>query len=597
MTPTPNYSELLHNRVDLKTVPFSERSSRIMLFSENSRLHIKLAERWTAWEHEFGHYRRRPPIVRDFELLDAHGEPLAFELSTYPHSVEMQTTSGTFRWVFVDEETLYLQLPPAPCGIRFILSAAHGRTDRRGGEFRGDPAHRDTHRNVAYTTNAHIIENTMTEIGSAAQQVVVRVEPKTESGITLNITPRLGFNRAIPALSDTLARAERRWHDWFDAVPKVLPQYESQYYWAWWCLRAGLIGARFYTTRESMAPSKTYYVGVWQWDSFFHALAYRNIDKKLAQDHVRIVLDHQRADGMIPDAIHDEGAVFEFPLPKTGEIAQVTKPPLIAWAALKVFDAFPDVDFLQEIYEPITRWNDWWFSKNDDDDDGIVQYNHPYIGGSDDSPLWDDGMPVESPDINTYLVMQMDALARMAEIIGETRDAPLWRERAADLTQKMIDHFWDADAGLFWAMKDHQPIHTVTLFNLYPLLTARLPKHIEQRLIQHLSDPAEFWTPYPLPTVSAADPKFDPNQMWRGPTWVNVNYLFIEGLEKCGYPELARDLLERSLDVVKLHSDIYEYYNPVTGMHPPKAAGIFGWTSAVYVDLAIQASRRHAEPV
>ena len=66
-----------------------------------------------------------------------------------------------------------MQLPPAPCGIRFTLSAAHGRTDRRGGEFRGDPAHRDTHRNVAYTTNAHILENKMTETGSAAQQVVL----------------------------------------------------------------------------------------------------------------------------------------------------------------------------------------------------------------------------------------------------------------------------------------------------------------------------------------------------------------------------------------------------------------------------------------
>lgn len=585
-----NYSQLLHNRIDLKTVPFSERSSRIMLFAENSKFSIKLAERWTAWEHEFGHYRRRPPIVREFELLDGDGQPLSFELDTYPHVVELKTAPGVFRWTFLDEETLYLQLPPAPCGLRFSLSAAHGRTDRRGGEFKGDPAHRDTHRNVAYTTNAHITENTITSIANDIQSVLLRVVPGTESSITLNITPRLGFNRALPSFAETLERANRRWYDWFEAVPKVSPQYEAQYYWAWWCLRAGLIGPRFYNTRESMAPSKTYYVGVWQWDSFFHALAYRNLDKKLAQDHIRIVLDHQRADGMIPDAIHDEGAVFEFALPQTGILQEVTKPPLIAWAALKVFDHFPDVDFLQEIYEPITRWNEWWFNKNDDDHDGIVQYNHPYMS-SDDNPLWDEGMPVESPDINTYLVMQMDSLARIAEIIGETNDAVMWRRRADELTQKMIDHFWDEDAGLFWAMKDHKPIRTVTLFNLYPLLTGRLPKAMEQRVIRHLTSPDEFWTPYPLPVVSASDPKFDADQMWRGPTWVNINYLFIEGLLKCGYPEKARELLERTLDVVNLHADIYEYYNPLTGNHPPKAAGIFGWTSAVYVDLAIKASR------
>ncbi len=584
------YLQRLRHRIDLKTVPFSERSSRIMLFCADAEFSIKLAERWTAWEQEFGHYRRRPPLVRELQLLDGKGQPLAFELDTYPHTIEMHTAIGDFRWTFLDEETMYLQLPLAACGIRFELSAAEGRTDRRGGEFKGDPAHRNTHRNVAYTTNARIVENQIVGTGSGTQTVLLRVEPKTESGITLNITPRLGFNRAVPLASETLARAEERWRAWFDAVPKVSAQYETQYYWAWWCLRAGLIGPRFYTTRESMAPSKTYYVGVWQWDSFFHALAYRNLDKKLAQDHIRIVLDHQRADGMIPDAIHDEGAVFEFALPQTGALQEVTKPPLIAWAALKVFDEFPDVDFLQEIYEPITRWNEWWFEKNDDDHDGIVQYNHPYMS-SDDHPLWDEGMPVESPDINTYLVMQMDALARIAEIIGETNDARRWRERAAELTQKMIEHFWDEDAGLFWALKSHKRIRTVTLLNLFPLLTGRLPKAMEARLLEHLTSPQEFWTRYPLPVVSASDPKFDADQMWRGPTWVNINYLFIEGLSKCGYPQLARELLERTLEVVQQHADIYEYYNPLTGMPPPKAAGIFGWTSAVFVDLAIRASR------
>jgi glycogen debranching enzyme len=203
-------------------------------------------------------------------------------------------------------------------------------------------------------------------------------------------------------------------------------------------------------------------------------------------------------------------------------------------------------------------------------------------------------MPVESPDINTYLVLQMDALAQIAELIGETDDAPLWRRRAADLTQRMIDHLWDPESGVFLALKDHRPIRVLTLLNLFPLLTGRLPARIAERLVQHLSAPGEFWTPYPLPTVSRGDPKFDANQMWRGPSWANINYLFIEGLVRCGYPELARALRKRTFDMIRLYPDIYEYYNPLTGDHPPKSAGMFGWTSAIYIDLAIQAS---AEPI
>jgi glycogen debranching enzyme len=77
--------------------------------------------------------------------------------------------------------------------------------------------------------------------------------------------------------------------------------------------------------------------------------------------------------------------------------------------------------------------------------------------------------------------------------------------------------------------------------------------------------------------------------MWRGPTWVNINYLLIEGLKRSGYEELARDLRRRTLDLISRNDDIYEYYHPETGDNPPRAAATFGWSSAVFIDLAIQA--------
>jgi glycogen debranching enzyme len=91
--------------------------------------------------------------------------------------------------------------------------------------------------------------------------------------------------------------------------------------------------------------------------------------------------------------------------------------------------------------------------------------------------------------------------------------------------------------------------------------------------------------------VALNDPKFEPLTMWRGPTWVNVNYLMIEGLQRTGYVDLARELRRRTLDLICLHDDIYEYYQPQTGAVPPKAASIFGWSAAVFIDLAIQAER------
>jgi len=246
------------------------------------------------------------------------------------------------------------------------------------------------------------------------------------------------------------------------------------------------ISTRFYTTREAMTPSKMHYVGVWQWDAYFHALAYRHVEMKLAQDQLRIVLDHQREDGMIPDAVHDEGTVTHLTFPID---ADVTKPPLLAWSAWKLYEIDGDREFLDEIYEPIVRWNDWWFAKNDVDGNGLCEYQHPFSSGLDDSPLWDAGMPVEAPDLNTYLCLQQEALSKIAAAIGDTQAAADWEARAEALAQRMLAGMWDEQAGLFWARKDGQPIRVRTPFNLFPLITGRMPPEIVRRLIAHLTDP------------------------------------------------------------------------------------------------------------
>jgi glycogen debranching enzyme len=122
-------------------------------------------------------------------------------------------------------------------------------------------------------------------------------------------------------------------------------------------------------------------------------------------------------------------------------------------------------------------------------------------------------------------------------------------------------------------------------------MTGRMPKEIADRLVAHLTNPGEFWPRYPVPTVALDDPKFDPLKMWRGPTWVNVNYLLIEGLARSGCAGLARELRRRTLEVMMGQEDIYEYYDPETGKNPPDAASIFGWSSALFIDMAIEQSR------
>jgi glycogen debranching enzyme len=54
------------------------------------------------------------------------------------------------------------------------------------------------------------------------------------------------------------------------------------------------------------------------------------------------------------------------------------------------------------------------------------------------------------------------------------------------------------------------------------------------------------------------------NLLWRGPTWVNTNWLVARGLRRKGRADLARLIEDASLALVD-QSGFREYYNPLTG--------------------------------
>jgi hypothetical protein len=573
--------ELLRNRIDLEHIPFTERGSRILLMKNSNGLCVRLVERWIKIDPRLSGYRLRPPIVENFLFTDADGHELYSELESFPHRLNFHTRLGEFAITFEDTETLLVSLPETACGLCFRVHVDQGVTDRRGGVLRKTG---DIRRNLAYTTNRPMITNQIRAIEPDLLEIRLSFAAGDCCGLLINLTPRLGFNRYLPDLDSTFAQAARRWQEWFAAAPPVVDRYLQQSLYAWWIMRAGLISTRYYMTREAMTPSKIHYVGVWQWDAFFHALAYRHIDRRLAQDQIRVVLDHQRLDGMIPDAIHDEGTITHLTFPVD---ADVTKPPLLAWVLWKLYQTDGDREFLEELYEPVVRWNRWWFENCDLDGDGLCEYLHPFSSGLDDNPLWDVGMPVTSPDLNTYLVMQMESLGRIAAAIGLPGEARAWEEQANALLQRMIAHLWDAEAGWFWAQQNGKRITIKTPFNLFPLITGRLPEKIARRLVAHLTNPSEFWTPFPIPTVACSDPNFNPLQMWRGPAWINVNYLLVEGLERSGFPVEARELRRRTLELIMGHQDIFEFYHPVTGEPGPQAATMFGWSAALFIEMAL----------
>ncbi|HAL15477.1 MAG TPA: hypothetical protein DCP32_01615 [Anaerolineaceae bacterium] len=578
-----DYLDLLKNHIDITRVPFSDRGSRLLVFRypQLSGLYVKLAERLTQLDSNLEAYLHRPPFIQGLYLTDLDGAELDFEIDTSPSVITFHTRIGDFHLTFQDERSLSFGYPPdVRAGMRFRVFPQYWKSTPQGGKFMSV-------RNVTYSTTGVLERNQITPV-EGGYEVDILVSTGQDCAVVISIQPSQQPEQIIRPFSMALQAAQQRWERWFGRVPPVQPQYQRTYAYAWWVMANNLISPQGMVTMEAMAPSKLNYVGLWLWDNALHALAYRHVDADLARNQIRSMLAHQLPNGMLPDAVFDDGVVASIDHPITGE---VTKPPILAWSALKLHESDPNLQFLQEIYAPLVRLNAWWFSMNDDDGDGLAQYNHPYSSGLDDSPLWDEGMPVESPDLNTYLHNQMICLAQIADKLNMQTEAAMWRRRAASLVQRMIQDFWDPEAGLFWALRDEKPVRVMTPFNLLPLWTGSLPQEITAPLLNHLTNPKEFWGAYCLPTVARNDRHYDPETMWRGPVWANVNYFFVEALQKVGKVDLAAELRSRTLNMVMAQDDIYEYYNAETGAPPPRAANIFGWTSAIFIDLAIQASQ------
>ena len=547
--------ELLKNRIDLVQIPFTDMESRFLLFYSQGYFRLCLAEYETPLE--------KTTVISAWSFIDEVGKLLDCAITSYPDRLECQTSQGVFRITFADPETLLVALPPGDVGMNFKIHSHKVDVDAQGFVCK---VQQPRELFLSCTTDARVLEQKVTEVDTE-QEIKLLLESRDDNQFLLHIAEKPS-TRQLLDIKEVFASNNKCWKDWFDKAPKVLEHLQPQYYFAWWVMRVNLIRLRSMPEKLGMIPSKFGYVGVWHWDSYFHAIALRHIDTALAKDQFRILLKHQLENGMIPDVIHDEGVLafgsdmvasdISKSLSYVGKDsaeakvmmqAPITKPPLTAWAAWKVFESDSDKSFLDEIYPALVRWQEWWFRDCDGDQNDLPEFQHPYSSGIDDGPLWDLGPPVESPDLISYLVLQYDYLARIAEALHLLQDAQTWQNKARDLTQQYVSLRWDRTSGWFWAHKGNEVIKAKTPFNLYPLITGFLPKEISDELVNHLKDETLFWGKYPVPTVAYSDVHFNPERMWRGPVWLNPNYLLVDGLFRAGYKQEARELRKRDARV------------------------------------------------
>ena len=381
---------------------------------------------------------------------------------------------------------------------------------------------------------------------------------------------------------DDAQRLRAEFAQWVQQTPTVHPAYAGELdstrrhaaYLNW----SSIVPPAGNLKRTGMYMSKNVMTGIWSWDNCFNAMSTASMDTDLAWDQFMIPFDHQDADGCLPDVMTDNIQLWAF-----------NKPPIQGWV-LRQFEKVPGMltdARVREIYEPLVRWTNWWFTYRDYDGDGVPQYNHGNDSGWDNATLFDLGLPVESPDLMAFLALQQETLASLAARIGRKTESTQWAERSRRTIDLMVAHSWRGDRFVAPRSGDHKVAgDSDCLLNVMPIvLGTRLPVEIRERLVATLKDEGRFLAPTGFATESLRSAQYDPKGYWRGPVWAPTTHIILTGLRDCGETKLTREIALRFCRACA-KSGFAENFDAQTGESRNDSA--YTWTSSVFLMLAAE---------
>ncbi|NLF32829.1 MAG: hypothetical protein GX591_18320 [Planctomycetes bacterium] len=376
---------------------------------------------------------------------------------------------------------------------------------------------------------------------------------------------------------EAVRRVDAEFAAFHDAYPPVAAEYrqaaELAAYINWMCV----VEPAGHLTRPTMLMSKNWMANVWSWDHCFNAMALAEGSPHLAWDQMMVLFDAQHpVTGALPDAMNDRSMLWAF-----------VKPPVHGWALRWMFSRnarLADTRRLKEVFAPLARWTEWWFTWRDSDGDGLPEYHHGNDSGWDNGTVFDAGLPVEGPDLAAYLILQMDVLADMAARLGRSDAADAWKRQADVLLGLLIDHSWRGDRFAVPRSGDHaEAADSHSLLPYLPLvLGRRLPEPIRRTMIESLAA-GGLLTDHGPATEAPDSPLYEPDGYWRGPIWAPTTLLIVDGLLACGEADLARRLAKGFCDMAAEHG-MAENYDALTGQGLRDRA--YTWTASVFLILA-----------
>jgi glycogen debranching enzyme len=335
--------------------------------------------------------------------------------------------------------------------------------------------------------------------------------------------------------------------------------------------------------------------------------------------------------------------------PKDLATSGITQPPVHGAILQAIYRKQPQqgADFVKFMWPKVMALHRYFYQYRDPKQEGLVYIQHNWESGFDNAPIWDQPLAnidlstvtvpayqradtgqvdpeqrptktdydryiylvdlfkkhryhdgavaehspflVQDPTFNALLIRSNESLLELAaELQLDPQELHDWQELS---TTHINQKLWNEELGYYqaWDLVKDQPIISEGLPGYLPLCCAAPGPVRAQKMVRRLFEEYSSNDYRLLPSQSPFSSTFDPKKYWRGPVWINTNWLIHQGLRRYGYEEEASQLKQSIVDTLS-HFGFYEYFDPRREQNDAKGYGgdDFSWSAALLIDLLNQ---------
>ncbi|WP_202863971.1 MGH1-like glycoside hydrolase domain-containing protein [Ereboglobus luteus] len=247
-----------------------------------------------------------------------------------------------------------------------------------------------------------------------------------------------------------------------------------------------------------------------------------------------------------------------------------------------------DDAYLRRLYDSMEKFDDYLWRYRDSDGDGCLEtwcvwdtgednsnrfagtkLNHG--GWSGEAPPDDPVFPVESMDVMAYSYDTRATLARLSVMLGNGKERE-WQAKAATVRDKLREYLWDEKRGAcFDRDRDNKVMPALIHNNLRVMYHGMFTPEMAGRFVrEHLLNPEEFWTPFPLPSIAINDPAYRVGSNdWSGEPMGLTYQRVIRALENYGFNAELVLIGEKLIAATGRDKFFTQQYDPRTSAASP----------------------------